>query len=149
MSWSQRTDLNNSKFKVERWEKTKKKPQKIFTTHGPSCVVLVPFHPMLFGVGDARVVLYTVHVLGIHSVVVLAVPTTWGDIYMSSCFLSHSLPEWEYWSGCINQDMLIRPHLCQAWNQHLPLANSLSSCCGGLFRGKFLLWPFETGNCAF
>lgn len=37
---------------------------------------------------------YIVQVMGIHRVVA-AIPITWSDKFISSCFLSHSLSQWE------------------------------------------------------
>lgn len=67
---------------------------------------------------------------------------------MKSFFLFHSLPQWQISSQCINQNVLTSSHFCQAWNQHLPVANSCFLCspqahCGGLSYGQFLLWPWQ------
>lgn len=51
-----------------------------------------------------------------------------GGMCRRSCFLSHSLPQWEFMSICVNQDVLTRSCPHQARNQHLPVANSSLLC---------------------
>lgn len=88
--------------------------------------------------------LYTVQVMGIAGVAVEAVPITWGDMCRSSCFLSHTLPQWEFPSGCVNQDAFTRSWLPLKFEpqcQKFLLSVLISSfCCGCWSYGRFFLW---------
>lgn len=142
-------------------EKDREIELKTFSTHGSRGIPLVLLHPQLPSCGYPKPVL--LGIFHLFTFCYLEFEYLWGSsrccshnvvwyVY-KSCFLSHSLPHWEFWSTYVIYNVITWFHLsrpgfvpsCHNFLSQVPAVAvylMAHSFCG-------LDWFFETCNCVF